>query len=45
MPPDLIDKLRLELRRGTLTVAVLAQLRAELEHRVGPDDTGSGGAS
>lgn len=29
MPQDLIDKLRLELRRGTLTVAVLAQLRSE----------------
>ena len=29
MPSDLIDKLRLELRRGTLTVAVLAQLRTE----------------
>ena len=29
MPSDLIDKLCLELRRGTLTVAVLAQLRTE----------------
>jgi PadR family transcriptional regulator PadR len=29
MPAELIDKLRLELRRGTLTVAVLAQLRTE----------------
>ena len=29
MPSELIDKLRLELRRGSLTVAVLAQLRAE----------------
>jgi PadR family transcriptional regulator, regulatory protein PadR len=29
MAADLIDKLRLELRRGTLTVAVLAQLRTE----------------
>ena len=29
MPSELIDKLRLELRRGSLTIAVLAQLRAE----------------
>ena len=29
MASDLIDKLRLELRRGSLTIAVLAQLRAE----------------
>ena len=29
MPSELIDKLRLELRRGSLTVAVLAQLRNE----------------
>jgi len=29
MPSELIDKLRLELRRGTLTVAVLAQLKSE----------------
>jgi PadR family transcriptional regulator PadR len=29
MPSELIDKLRLELRRGSLTIAVLAQLRVE----------------
>ena len=29
MPSELIDKLRLELRRGSLTIAVLAQLRSE----------------
>jgi PadR family transcriptional regulator PadR len=29
MPDELIEKLRMELRRGTLTIAVLAQLRAE----------------
>ena len=29
MPSELIDKLRLELRRGSLTVAVLAHLRTE----------------
>lgn len=29
MSSDLIDKLRLELRRGSLTIAVLAQLRTE----------------
>lgn len=29
MPTDLIDKLRLELRRGSLTLAVLAHLRSE----------------
>ena len=29
MPSELIDRLRLELRRGSLTIAVLAQLRAE----------------
>ena len=29
MDPDLFDSLRLELRRGCLTLAVLAQLRAE----------------
>jgi PadR family transcriptional regulator PadR len=29
MPDELIDKLRMELRRGTLTIAVLAQLRTE----------------
>ena len=29
MPSELIDKLRLELRRGSLTIAVLAHLRAE----------------
>jgi PadR family transcriptional regulator PadR len=29
-PSDLIDRLRLELRRGTLTIAVLAHLRREL---------------
>lgn len=29
MDPDLFDTLRLELRRGSLTLAVLAQLRSE----------------
>jgi PadR family transcriptional regulator PadR len=29
MDPNLFDTLRLELRRGSLTLAVLAQLRAE----------------
>jgi PadR family transcriptional regulator PadR len=29
MSSELIDKLRLELRRGSLTIAVLAQLRSE----------------
>jgi PadR family transcriptional regulator PadR len=29
MTDELIDKLRMELRRGSLTIAVLAQLRAE----------------
>ena len=29
MDPHLFDSLRLELRRGCLTLAVLAQLRAE----------------
>jgi len=29
MPADLIDKLSLELRRGSLTIAVLAHLRSE----------------
>jgi PadR family transcriptional regulator PadR len=29
MSSELIDKLRLELRRGSLTIAVLAHLRAE----------------
>jgi PadR family transcriptional regulator PadR len=29
MDPDLFDTLRLELRRGNLTLAVLAQLRSE----------------
>jgi PadR family transcriptional regulator PadR len=29
MSSELIEKLRLELRRGTLTIAVLAQLRSE----------------
>jgi len=29
MDPDLFEKLRLELRRGSLTVAVLLQLRSE----------------
>ena len=29
MDPNLFDSLRLELRRGSLTLAVLAQLRAE----------------
>lgn len=29
MPSDLFETLRLELRRGSLTLAVLAQLRAE----------------
>ncbi len=29
MPPELIDKLRMEVRRGSLTIAVLAQLRSE----------------
>ena len=29
MAEELIDKLRMELRRGSLTIAVLAQLRSE----------------
>ena len=29
MDPNLFDTLRLELRRGSLTLAVLAQLRSE----------------
>jgi DNA-binding PadR family transcriptional regulator len=29
MTDELIEKMRMELRRGTLTIAVLAQLRAE----------------
>jgi PadR family transcriptional regulator, regulatory protein PadR len=29
MEPDLFEKLRLELRRGSLTLAVLVQLRSE----------------
>ena len=29
MDPNLFDSLRLELRRGSLTLAVLAQLRSE----------------
>ena len=29
MSEELIEKLRMELRRGTLTIAVLAQLRSE----------------
>jgi PadR family transcriptional regulator PadR len=29
MSSELIDRLRLELRRGSLTIAVLAQLRTE----------------
>jgi PadR family transcriptional regulator, regulatory protein PadR len=29
MPADTFDKLRLELRRGSLTIAVLARLRSE----------------
>ena len=29
VPSELIDKLRLEVRRGSLTIAVLAQLRNE----------------
>jgi PadR family transcriptional regulator PadR len=29
VPSELFDQLRLELRRGSLTIAVLAQLRAE----------------
>jgi hypothetical protein len=29
MADELIEKMRMELRRGSLTIAVLAQLRAE----------------